>query len=325
MKQALPFAVQIELVEGCNLRCPFCGINGIRGSKRTYKAMTRGTAQAVARSFKRADYRGRVEFAMHGEPTLHPEPWPLVTELRRAAPKSHFLVLTNGAGLLRKTRASARRWFMAGVNTLGVDEYQQVNLAKKVMRGLGNPKNGDRLKMTAKVRPIFYRYPADPKGNPHRPMKGHRLVHIAPIDLADEGTHAMLNNHAGSGAPKNRKGDGKRCAKPFREVSVRWDGSVAVCCNDWRGELPIGNVNEEDLFDKIWQHSVMQAARRKLYHGQRDFGPCDGCDAMSYRVGLLPDPKGKESLPMPTKADRLLLDHALARPPLTEAVARPWE
>ena len=288
--------------------------------------MSLDTARAVSAAFRRAGYRGRVEFAMHGEPTLHPEPWPLVTELKRGTlKKGHFLLLTNGGGLVKETRKNVLRWFMAGINTLGVDEYQNVGLARRVMRALGSPKNGQRLPFTSKVRPVFYEYPGDPRGNPHRPVGGHRLVHIAPIDLNDKGTHALLNNHAGSGAPKNNAGAGKRCAKPFREVSVRWDGSVAVCCNDWRGELAIGNVNESDLFRDIWQDEVMQAARRKLYHGQRDFGPCDGCDAVSYRVGLLPDPKGKKDLPFPTKTDRRLLEAALARPPLTEPVLRPWE
>ena len=33
MKQDAPNAIQIELVEGCNLACSFCGIQAIRDNK----------------------------------------------------------------------------------------------------------------------------------------------------------------------------------------------------------------------------------------------------------------------------------------------------
>jgi hypothetical protein len=67
------------------------------------------------------------------------------------------------------------------------------------------------------------------------------------------------------------------------------------------------------------------AARKKLYHGQRDFGPCDGCDALSYRPGLLPDAKGKESYDKPSKSDLRNIKSALEQGSFTPAVARPWE
>ena len=33
MKQQPPFCIQIELTEGCNLACSFCGIAGIRDNE----------------------------------------------------------------------------------------------------------------------------------------------------------------------------------------------------------------------------------------------------------------------------------------------------
>ena len=69
----------------------------------------------------------------------------------------------------------------------------------------------------------------------------------------------------------------------------------------------------------------MGAARVKLYHGQRDFGPCNGCDARSYRTGLLPDKFGKVSLPLPTKEVEEDLKAALSAGPYTQPVKRPWE
>lgn len=69
----------------------------------------------------------------------------------------------------------------------------------------------------------------------------------------------------------------------------------------------------------------MDAARRKLFRGERDFGPCKGCDALSYRTGLLPDKMGQEKMAKPTSATALVLADALRVKPLTKPVKREWE
>ena len=81
---------------------------------------------------------------------------------------------------------------------------------------------------------------------------------------------------------------------------------------------------ETNIVD-IWHGEEFSASRKKLYHGERDFGPCNGCDALSYRPGLLPDPKGKETLPKVTKEDYKAINKALDGQSYAEHVRRPWE
>jgi len=316
-KQEPPFAVQVELSEGCNLRCSFCGVNGIRGKERTYKFMTTKTAANLGKLIATAGWNVRLELAMHGEPTMNPKAAAIIAVLRAYLPKASIMMLSNGGGLLPDPDTKINALFEAGLNTLGLDEYEGITLVPKIIEQLGLV--GDLCKR-------LYRYPDDPKASPHTPQKpsSARIVHIRPISLNESGTHATLNNHAGAGAPLNDHGAGKRCAKPFREMSVRWDGGVAICCNDWRGKLKLGNVNTDTL-DQIWNGPVAQAARRKLYRGERDFGPCLGCDATSYRVGLLPDKLGKVDLPKASKADNLLLIEASRQRPMTKPVKRDYE
>lgn len=318
-KQEPPFAVQVELSEGCNLRCAFCGINGIRSAERTYKFMTLKTAEAIASQMAAAYWNARVEFAMHGEPTMNPNADEIVGVFRKHLPRASMLMLSNGGGLQGEAGvAMIYSLFENGLNTLGLDEYQNVKLVPKIL---------ERLNAAVGAQPFrIYTYPDEPDGNPHtrQPHKSRRLVHIRPIDLNTSGTHASLNNHAGSGAPKSDVAMGKPCAKPFRELSFRWDGSTAVCCNDWRGELATGSIHKEGL-EGIWHGAVMDAARRKLILGQRDFGPCRGCDALSYRTGLLPDKYGRETLPKPSAASNATLAEATKRRTLTKPVRREWE
>lgn len=320
LKQEPPFAIQIELSEGCNLRCNFCGINGIRTAERTYKFMTPHTAAEIAGAIARAGWNPRIEFAMHGEPTMNPKAAEIVRIFRNHLPKVSMLMLSNGGGLVDSPWAKIDALMEAGLNTLGLDEYQGVKLVPKILEKV-------QYGASAIPRPWdFFVYPDQPEGNPHQrqsPRK-RRVVHIRPIDAQTEGTHATLNNHAGAGAPKNASGAGKPCAKPFRELSFRWDGSVAICCNDWRGELALGNIHKDTL-DEIWNGKPANEARKRLILGLRDFGPCEGCDATSYRVGLLPDKLGKVTMPKPTGEGLAFLKACSKRKPLTKPVKREWE
>ena len=311
-EQAPPFCVQIELVEGCNLRCNFCGLNGIRGKDNDFKYMTMKTAMGIANDIRDAEWNARLEFAMHGEPTVNPHVIQIIRMFRRKLPKNPMMMTSNGGGLLTNPTERIDA-LLENLNVLALDWYENVKIVPSIMK---------RYKGIHE----FKRYPQDKDANPHRRRKTneHDLVVVQDIAEATAGNHATLNNHCGCGSPLNDKADGVRCAKPFRELSVRWDGNIAVCCNDWRGIYKIGNTNEETISD-IWQSDGFYAARKKLYHGMRDFGPCEGCDALSYRPGLLPDQKGKETLPKPSADDLRTIEECCAGKPYTKPVLRTWE
>lgn len=317
--QEPPNAVQIELVEGCNLRCPFCGLNGIREPKQNnLKFMKEVTLITLCNQMVGLGWNPRIEFAMHGEPTLHPDAPNMVNIVRSIMPKQSIMMTSNGGGLLKPPGPSAnlKALFEAGLNVFALDCYEYVSIHTKVRESVAAAPAGQFE---------VYEYPANPAASPHtrRKPKEHALIYVKDISVAEKGTHSTLNNHAGSGAAPNLAGAGKRCAKPFRELSVRWDGNVAVCCNDWRGVYKCGHI--EDLAG-VWNGPPMQAARKYLYAGQRSgLEPCAGCDATSYRVGILPDRMGKDTLAPPTPRDAKEVARATRGPTYTAAVPRPWE
>lgn len=318
-KQEPPFAIQVELVEGCNLRCTFCGLNGIRAvGEKNYKMMTVETARAIGETAHK--WNSRIELAMHGEPTMHKDFCAIIRVLRFHAPNCQIMMTTNGGGLLPQPTLKILDAFFAGLNVLALDEYEGIKIGTKV-RAIQHELEAHSTQVK------FREYPEDASASPHRRFKKSELplvVYIADPSVKTSARTPHLNNHAGAGAPLNDSQQGKRCAKPFREVSVRWDGSVAICCNDWRGVYKCGNVNVEGL-EAIWSNAAFDAARRKLYYGERDFGPCKGCDATSHRVGLLPDPLGKAALhPVDSAAAKAMHD-AMSGDPYTKPVLRPWE
>jgi radical SAM protein with 4Fe4S-binding SPASM domain len=154
------------------------------------------------------------------------------------------------------------------------------------------------------------------------------LVRIRDIaeQAADKkiGNHGKLFNYAGLGFAPNDSMAGKRCHQPFRQLAIRQDGSVAICCNDWRGEYKCGNILDEGV-EGIWQGNAMGAAREMLIRGKREMAPCKGCDHRSYRVGLLPDLMGRGKLHRPDEQTARDIRAALKDGPLTAPVLRPWE
>jgi len=330
-KQPPPYCIQLELTEGCNLACSFCGIASIRDNgangpedirgknSHPYKFLGWGTALVIAKGIQKAQreykWNPRIEMAMHGEPTMNPEYRDIVALLREQLPRTHLQMTTNGGGLLKGDLSQNINNLMdAGLNVLLLDNYEGIKICDKVIEVYKGP------------HPLLF-YPQDKKANPHRRRKptDHDIVITQDIAAASRGNHATINNHAGAAFPRNNRAEGKRCAKVFREMSIRQDGNVAICCNDWPGYYRCGSVLRGVSLEELWQNDAFLAARKKLYHGQRNFGPCDGCDALSYRPGLLPDAKGKEEYGEPTERDVRAIESALKEGPFTPAVARPWE
>lgn len=290
-KQEAPFTIQIELSEGCNVKvprsdgtaglCEACGLNGIRDGAGNYKFMTVETATAVAKQISLAGWNSQLLFAMHGEPSMNPNMVDIISVFRFYLPKAYMVMLTNGGGFIKSGRLVDI--FDAGLNVLAFDDYEGAGLV-------------ERVPFHEATVPI-HEYPANPDANPHRRTKKQFIVKIVDIKNATKGTHSKLNNHAGTGMPPNTSMWGKRCAKPFREVGVRWDGTISGCCVDWRGLVEVGNIYDKPL-DELWNGPVMDAMRHILIKGDRKMiNLCAGCDHPSYRVGLLPDKYGKVALP----------------------------
>jgi MoaA/NifB/PqqE/SkfB family radical SAM enzyme len=321
--QEPPNCIQIEPTEGCNLRCSYCGIQGIRDKgpmgelSGPYKFMSIETAQQFSTGLhlvrEKYGWNPRIEIAMHGEPTLNVDLGRIVYAIRRKNPKTYILIETNGIPLLDDFDRKVRQLFAQGVSTIAIDDYRPHRVRESFHK-------------FASANITKFQYPLAKDGNPHsRRAPGVKtLVLVEDIASADDGNHSHLSNHAGCAAPKSDAMAGQRCALPFRELSIRWDGSLAVCCNDWRGIFKLGNIHQRSLYS-IWHDPAMYAIRKKLYAGERDMGPCDGCTHRSYRVGLLPDKFGKKSLPAATPYDIAMIENACEGSTLTPVTLRPYE
>jgi hypothetical protein len=316
--QEAPFTIKIELTEGCNLGCSFCGLRGMRekGTKPWY-FMTLETATIIAEEIKRVGWRSKIMFSMHGEPTLNPNIFNIIKVFRKNLPDASFHLFTNGYGIVNSDVYDIPEYvcelFNSGINNLMLDNYSPNGDWKRIVECF------DDSEITyLKTGVEFF---------PNK-KNDFRIMVIPPINLDDENVTRHLNNHCGAAFPKDASYNDKRCARPFREMVFRWDGWVNICCNDYRGEYAIENIHDKDI-DDIWNHERFQAARIMLYNKDRKFVCCNGCTDTSVRVGLLPDKKGKETLPPITEVKKFLknvLDEVGNEKPLSKIIVlRKWE
>lgn len=313
-----PNTVQIELVQGCNRSCKFCGSNGFK-HKLNYisKEVLKRQCELIAES----GYNPRILLAGHGENTLHPHFYECIKLMRRILPSAWIQILTNGYSI-KKDLSSICKMFDAGINDVTLDEYSDSTFNHDDIESLLNTYASTsgkdiRFEVMSKGVPLYA---------PKQPKK-HRLLIIPAIDDEEVSSSRKLTNHCGAGMPPNSRYAGRTCTRIFREMAFRWDGWVAICCQDFRGQFPIVNCMDESItcFDDIWRHEVFEAARRILYHKKRVFFPCNICNLIPMREGLLPDHLGKENMEKPTKEDYKLVCSISKQEPLTELRARPWE
>jgi radical SAM protein with 4Fe4S-binding SPASM domain len=244
---------------------------------------------------------------------MHPELLQMVAMLGRLEPRELILV-SNGSGLIKDTTVRINSMFEDGLTSICLDEYDGCDFVKRIKASYKGP------------HPIYSFTGED--GEKFRGKPGEKRI-VVKEDVSHLTTpYDKVNTHCGGGGPLPPGGNpaiAKRCAKPFRELTIRWDGNVAICCNDFRGVYKIGNLDDFDTLEELWNCEAFYAARQMLYHNSRDFNPCSWCDAISPRVGLLPDKKGKQTLPVPDAATMRAIGQAIAGMPYTLPVLRGWE
>jgi hypothetical protein len=192
-KQPPPYCIQLELTEGCNLACSFCGIasireNGANGPKdirgknsQPYKFLSWSgafvIAQKIARAKEEHKWNPRIEMAMHGEPSMNPNYRSIVQTLRDQLPTTHLQMTTNGIGLLKgNLTQNIDNLMKAGLNVLLLDNYEGIKICDKVRERYEG------------AYPLF-EYPLNKKANPHRRRKpiDHDIVITQDIAVASRG------------------------------------------------------------------------------------------------------------------------------------------
>jgi len=337
---ALPWSIQLEVVEGCNYSCWFCGIHSVR-SKDTpgtgwadYREMPVELVRAMFKETQRWLPGGvRVELDNHGEPTLHKNFAGIIAAIR-LDPNAHIQLQTNGSQIedWKTFRSSADEWFAKGLNLLAINAYK---------RWWGKPHERHKTryemfmayaKQYAKdkdIRVTDHYYDNPDHLSIYRRYPTNRQQIFVLDDLGEVNTKKRaetgrpvskdINNEAGNSPEKplqNLLGQEpiteplkKKCTRPFRELNMGYNGVVPVCCYDWSTQLPVGKFPNQSL-QQIWESVQMNAIRELLFRKNRNMTPCSVCSYNGgWRQGLIKPPGAEYAKDSDEKLQLMVAEH----------------
>ena len=309
-----PFLIEIEPTEGCNLGCHFCGLRGIRkNGTKPWLHLTVENAKIIAEKIAKENWNSRIVFCGHGEPTLNKNLVEIIRVFREVLPKNPFCLITNGAGF-KNGNFEIKKF---------LNEMEELQLNSFIMDVYSG--NGDWNVLDGIDREVVViGHDKVPFNYTKLPMR----VALYPMDMdSDHSILRSLSNHCGAAAPLDFNRKNTKCVKPFRELFIRWDGTVALCCDDFRGQYYVENALNDISLKEIWNHPKFQAARIMLYNGKRTIKPCLGCSCPPVRAGLLPDPSAKDKNVMPEVTEEIekVFKSAYKEEGSTTIIRRKWE
>lgn len=294
-KQVPPFTLKFELTEGCNLHCKFCGISGIRKKPGSFRFMTVDTASHIIGQLKDLKSRGwhpKLDCAMHGEPLMNPDAHKIFNLFREAFPDIYMYVTSNGGPLFRGKGIDYNiDRLLESLNIIALDDYKYANIVPKILE-----------RYSGKYKDKIFTYPEIQIYCKQKASLRSLLV-FPDISGNKKVKARRFNNQAGASGPADYSMLKHRCAKPFRELAIKHDGEVVLCCNDWRRYFRVGSLLKNDM-ESLWNHQAMVSVRRTLFHSGRIFSICLGCNSLAYRTGLLPDLSAKYTVKIPNEKDQ---------------------
>ena len=303
-EQPPPNMIELNLVEGCFMQCEFCALQGVPDAFSGYKYMKKSTLEDICRKIAEAGWNSKIHIAGHGEPMKHPRIFDCIKLIRKYLKKNPIYLITNGYGM---DNEAAHKLFAAGVSNIIISEYTKFPIKK----------------LKAELKKEFKVADWEEKMTKAREFSAEICI-LAPFEYeAKNSTHKIINR-CGVAAPPTHSKQDKRCAKPFRDMFISWNGDLVLCCNDFRKVLNLPNIKDGSIND-LWNCEYMQSIRKIIFWDGRGAYPCSVCDNPAYRVGLLPDRMGKKTLSKPTKQDYDTCNNAVLDYPDSGYKARPWE
>lgn len=240
--------IEIETINRCNGNCDFCPVSA-KNDIRTYQIMDKKVFEGIINQLSEMDYSGRLSLFSNNEPFLDPDIISRHKYAREMVPRARMHLFTNGT-LLTIERFQQ---IMEYLDELIIDNYQQ------------------ELKLIKPCEQIVEYC----EKNPELKKK---------VTIVLRKPHEILSSRGGD-AP-NRKNvvnfGNDSCVLPFKQMTIRPDGKVSLCCSDALGKNTLGDVTKNSLLE-IWYGDEFQRVRNCLKNGRKNWELCKKCDFFVLR------------------------------------------
>lgn len=266
-----PFSVKIELVHGCPHTCGYCWSN----QSTSLKFMHPEHLKIILENIDRLQWECRVEFTGDGDPSLHPALSNIVNLYSRKISRqsANINVHTTCVGWKDEYISRTIDLFRHGATSIWISNYRQ---NAKSWNGFGEGAVAflERKIPDLKIH-MFNRY-----NTRFRWDEKHLILCPSPVKrktVHNWGANIFKPNDSRSTMP---------CALPYREMMIRYDGTITICECDSNHEAVMGHVTEG--LRAVWEGEVFRGARARLKGGDRSVRPCTGCDiGKTYGFGKI--------------------------------------
>ena len=239
--------IEIETINRCNGVCDFCPVNRTR-DPRPYKSMSDEMFYSIVRQLHDLNYSGQICLFSNNEPLLDKRVVKFYSHVREALPKARLVLFTNGTLLTLEMFGE----LMKSLDSLIIDNYV---------------KDSDNYQLSRPVQELYDRFGRDARYNK--------------VEILIRDVNEVLFTRGGN-APNRTKllrATNCPCTLPYRQMVIRPDGKISLCCADTLGEMTLGDVEKMSLVE-IWNNDMYKRIRADLLKGRASVKLCSGCDAV---------------------------------------------
>jgi len=306
----LPSTVVIALSNYCNNKCRFCPM-GYVDREKEYMSL-KGFKSLVA-DLKALKYSGRIELCFYNEPLeikkLNEYLQVIKSELRGCT------VMIESNGVYIKDAKFVIDLFESGLNQLKINIYSDgsekdierkgkwmmkladycFEAAEKLGLSLGSK---DMYKSTKGIIDIvdkrFFMMEIDGEqfsrvncslfseefGDKNKKTRNKKYNFV-------ENRAGFLNDKFENTEMVLKEPMKETCTLVFRRIHILHNGDVALCCNDFKADVLLGNVFETSI-EEIWNSDLLNMYRLRLFNKNRNNKMCSECNVGSgFYVHLL--------------------------------------
>lgn len=277
-----PYSVKIELARGCTRRCDFCTLSTIDWRDDAWQFIKVELFEVIVKDLATWTPKVRLELDERGEPSFHPHLLEILARARQHMPKAQINMISNGDMVQKKNPEAFVNWvqslFAAGMNVLVFDCYEE-----------------ERLQLMKKLLPtaIVYGEGGGIKKSPwtYMPPKTTRDIYLLPgywfnkLDtrkLRNQGGNLDVVRAAEHGYTMHKSVEemsNKMCTRPFKEFVIYSDGTLPLCCDDWRQEGVIGRFPDDVKSLRYAWYNLLNPYRVNLINKDRTAqSPCNKCN-----------------------------------------------
>jgi len=293
------YRIKIEPSLGCNRSCEFCGMTRKEKclmSMETYSAILEQIPPSVK----------RLEFILHGEPTLNPHLLDFFKMTKDKYPALQIAVSTNGWRFLNNKYDPDYLFsmFEAGANVVQItlyDEQSHQSFIKlydecvhddvdrfkendiKIKDLYNSHDNLFKFKGSGKKEIIYIREYQGQNAGGSMQRRFHTFGGNIPVEIWSKYSDKYPDL---SSFPLT--GKGKSCTNLLKFISIGATGNLYMCCRDAAHSVTLGNIHDVDIND-FWVSERIQKFRYGLKATRRDlFASCFLCSRFQYRDPLYP-------------------------------------